>query len=110
MEAKKGQIFDKKDVKKVSKKEAELKRDTTPLIDYYKAWDKFADEAVNNVDKEDENSDGEIIPATNPQFEKERAPLTQAEMMQRTSGAKPNTKLIVKGGSVKKNTMADQLK
>ena len=31
-------------------------------------------------------------------------------MMQRTSGAKPNTKLVIKGGTVKKNGQADQLK
>ena len=30
--------------------------------------------------------------------------------MQRTSGAKPNTKIVIKGGSVKKNTMADHMK
>lgn len=91
------------------KKEAELKRDTTPLIDYYKAWDKFADEELKK-EEGDENSDGEIIPALNPKPEKERGPMSQAEMMQRTSGAKPNTKMVIKGGSVKKNTMADMLK
>ncbi len=36
--------------------------------------------------------------------------MTQAEMMQRTSGAKPNTKIVIKGGSVQKNSMAEQLK
>jgi len=110
MEAKKGNIFDKKDVKKVPKSEAELKRDTTPLIDYYKAWDKFADAELQKEDDDDENNDGEIIPALNPKPEKERGPMSQAEMMQRTSGAKPNTKIVIKGGTVKKNSMADQLK
>lgn len=31
-------------------------------------------------------------------------------MMQRTSGARPNTKVVIKGGTIKKNTLADQLK
>jgi tetratricopeptide (TPR) repeat protein len=31
-------------------------------------------------------------------------------MMQRTSGAKPNTKIVIKGGTVKKSNMADTLK
>lgn len=31
-------------------------------------------------------------------------------MLQRTSGAKPNTKVVIKGGTIKKNTLADQLK
>jgi len=30
--------------------------------------------------------------------------------MKRTSGARPNTKVVIKGGSVKKNSQADQLK
>ena len=31
-------------------------------------------------------------------------------MMQRTSGARPNTKLVIKGGTIKKSGQADQLK
>lgn len=31
-------------------------------------------------------------------------------MMKRSSGARPNTKIVIKGGTVKKNSMADQLK
>lgn len=31
-------------------------------------------------------------------------------MMKRTSGAKPNTKIVIKGGSIKKNSQADTLK
>jgi hypothetical protein len=31
-------------------------------------------------------------------------------MFRRTSGAKPNTKLVIKGGTVKKSSMADTLK
>jgi hypothetical protein len=79
-----------------------LKRDITPMFDYYKAWDKFT---KDEVDKED--SDNEIIEAKNPTFEEKKGPMSQAEMMQRTSGAKPNTKIVIKGGSVKKNSLAD---
>ena len=31
-------------------------------------------------------------------------------MMKRTSGARPGTKIVIKGGSVKKNSQADTLK
>jgi len=82
------------------------------MFDYYKAWDKFADKAEDEEapGKEDGQEDGGIIPAKNPVPEKEKEATTQAEMMQRTSGAKPNTKIVIKGGSVKKNTMADHMK
>ena len=46
---KKGDIFDAGDAKENTKtltkggKEGKLKRDMTPMFDYYKAWDKFAD-------------------------------------------------------------------
>lgn len=73
------------------------------MFDYYKAWDKFADEA-------EKEADSEIIPATNPAPQKMKEPTTQAEMLQRTSGAQPNTKIVIKGGSVKKSSSADHLK
>jgi len=31
-------------------------------------------------------------------------------MMKRTSGARPNTKLVIKGGTIKKSGQAEQLK
>lgn len=34
-----------------------MKRDITPMFDYYKAWDKFADKEVTKVEK-GEDSDG----------------------------------------------------
>jgi tetratricopeptide (TPR) repeat protein len=40
----------------------------------------------------------------------EKPPQSQAEMMKRTSGAKPNTKIVIKGGTVKQSSMADQQK
>jgi len=86
------------------KEEKVLKRDITPMFDYYKAWDNFADKAVADAENGDEDATAtDFIPATNPKPVDERAPQTQAEMMQRTSGAKPNTKLVIKGGTVKKN-------
>jgi len=38
------------------------------MFDYYKAWDKFADKAVADVEKDvdSDKEDGDFIPATNP--------------------------------------------
>ena len=45
------------------------------MFDYYKAWDKFADKAEQDVDgKGGEQEDGGIIPAKNPVAEKEKVP------------------------------------
>ena len=83
------------------------------MFNYYKNWDKFTDEALAELDKEDKDSDSDIDTGDNfqeakkPKFEEETEELTQAKMMQRTSGAKPNTKVVIKGGTIKKNTMAD---
>lgn len=59
--------------------EETLKRDTTPMFDYYKAWDKFALEQEDKADKDSDSdkSDAEepgedgFIPARNPKPEKE---------------------------------------
>jgi hypothetical protein len=76
------------------------------MFDYYKAWDKFADKAVTDAEKENGSDDEaqDFIPATNPKAVEEKAPQSQAEMMKRTSGARPNTKLVIKGGTVKKSS------
>ena len=37
-------------------------------------------------------------------------PKSQAEMMKLTSGAKPNTKMVIKGGTMKPNSEAESLK
>ena len=59
---------------------------------YYKAWDKF------DVDKalEDEDEDSKIgaIKYKEPEPMK-----SQADMMRLTSGAAPNTKIVIKGGT-----------
>ena len=47
-EKKKQQIFDKKEVQ-TNGTEKELKRDITPMFDYYKAWDKFAKVEDDNL-------------------------------------------------------------
>ena len=82
-----------------------LKRDITPMFDYYKAWDKFTKET------DDDNNDlNDFEEAKNPTPVPDKVCNTQAEMMQRTSGAKPGTKMVIKGGTVKQNNMADTLK
>jgi len=52
-EKKKGEIFDKEEIsantKKVAEKAAPLKRDMTPMFDYYKAWDKFAEKEETSL-------------------------------------------------------------
>ena len=60
-------------------KAATLKRDITPMFDYYKAWDKFADKAEHEGDDtkaEANDGEGDIIPAKNPEPEKEKGPLS----------------------------------
>jgi hypothetical protein len=80
------------------------------MFNYYKDWDKFADEALAEFDEQEQSSEDDELIAKNPKFVEEDAPENQADMMRLTSGAKPNTKLIIKGGTIKKNSMADQLK
>lgn len=75
------------------------------MFDYYKAWDKFAKDEEGKV----EQGKDEYLEAKNPKPEADR-PFTQAEMMRLTSGARPNTKIVIKGGTVKRSGMADQLK
>lgn len=52
-EKKKGEIFGKEEInensKKVADQAAPLKRDITPMFDYYKAWDKFAKKEETNL-------------------------------------------------------------
>jgi len=62
------------------------------MPDYYKAWDRF------DVDKAlgDGNSDEE---EQKIKYKAPEPPKTQADMMRLTSGAKPNTKLVIKGGT-----------
>ena len=43
-------------------------------------------------------------------FKEPKQPMSQAEMMQATSGAKPNTKIVVKGGLRKQLPLAEEFK
>ena len=71
-----------------------VKRDTTPMPDYYKAWDKIGRELEDDNDC-DENDTGDATRAKNPKFREEGK--STAEMFKPTSGAKPNTSIVVKG-------------
>ncbi len=97
-------IFTEKDVAGGDKKEeVKFKRDVTPMPDYYKAWDRFdVDEAL---DSDDENKKTNKITYKEPE-----APKSQAEMMRPTSGAAPNTKIVIKGGTQALNADAEHLK
>jgi hypothetical protein len=46
----KHEAFDKTHINS-SDKDKKLKRDTTPMFDYYKAWDKFTKEEVEKNDE-----------------------------------------------------------
>ena len=67
-----------------------FKRDNTAMPDYYKAWDKFAKLADDDDEENESTSAVKAVPA--------KQATTAAEMMQRTSGAAPNTSIVVKGG------------
>jgi len=66
------------------------KRDNTAMPSYYAAWDKFAKQ-VDDCDDDAEEA-GYVKPIT------PKEPTTPAEMMARTSGAAPNTSIVIKGG------------
>lgn len=71
------------------------------MFDYYKNWDKFTKEATEDKE-EDEPVD--FIPAKQPKPVEEAPPQSQADMMKRTSGARPNTKIVIKGGTIKQSS------
>lgn len=77
------------------------------MKDYYKAWDNFNEQDLG--DSSEEEIVNGVIKPRNPKPDQPKQ-LSQAEMMQRTSGAKPNTQLVVKGGSVKNNSISEQMK
>jgi hypothetical protein len=57
----KGDIFNKEEIKQNSESADKLKRDITPMFDYYKSWDKFTKEEVDKEDQVEETKD--FIPA-----------------------------------------------
>ena len=78
---------------------------------YYKNWDKLAKEL------EDQDSDGEegevkgyLEAAKNPVWKEERKAETQAEMLQKTRGARRNVAMVVKGARQKQVSTAEEFK
>lgn len=80
-----------------------FKRDNTAMPDYYKAWDKFG-KALDELDED------EVEAATNPTAITVPQPKNAAEMMARTSGAAPNTSIVIKGGLRKPVSVAEEFK
>jgi hypothetical protein len=60
------------------------------MPDYYKAWDKFAKLADEEFEENEATSGVKAVAA--------KQATNAAEMMQRTSGAAPNTSIVIKGG------------
>lgn len=87
-------------------KEDVTKRDTTPMPDYYKAWDKIGRE-IEELDSSDEDT-GDATRAKNPKFREENK--SQAEMFKPTSGAAPNTSIVVKGARQQQLSFAEECK
>ncbi len=74
------------------------------MPDYYKAWDRFnVDEALDS-DEESNKQTNKI------KYKEPEQPQSQAEMMRPTSGAAPNTKIVIKGGTQALNADAEHLK
>lgn len=71
------------------------------MPDYYKAWDKFG-KALDDEEK--------ITVATNPKAVDPKQPQNAAEMMAATSGAGPNTQIVIKGGLRKPVSLAEEFK
>ena len=94
----------------MSTKDQELidkaKRDTTPMPDYYKAWDKIGKEM--DSDASDEEGTGDTMRAKNPKFQEENK--STADMFKPTSGAKPNTSIVVKGARQQQLSFAEECK
>lgn len=89
---KKSDIFGKEDLKK-GVIDPSKKRDVTPMPDYYKAWDKFDVDKALSSDEDDNNGVGKIT------YKEPKPVQSQAEMLKLTSGAPPNTKIVIKGGT-----------
>ena len=109
----------KKEETKVNEESKDFKRDITPMPKYYNKWDQFDPKtAIEEVEK-DANigfdktiaKSGEEISKTssNPAMyepseydnltEEERKELEKEKFLKGTSGAKPNTQIVIKGGN-----------
>ena len=78
-----------KDERELTEEEKNLKRDILTIPDYYKAWDKFdADQEMEKLEKQEDQK----------QIQKKgQKPAQPINPMQKTSGAKGNGKIVVKG-------------
>ena len=110
----------KEEVKPIDENSKDYKRDVTPMPTYYKKWDNFdIDGALNAVEKGENIGFDKTLSKTGEEITKtskisqvyeptsvesdlndeERMQLEKERMLKGTSGAKPNTKIVVKGGS-----------
>jgi tetratricopeptide (TPR) repeat protein len=87
-----------------------FKRDSTAMPDYYKAWDKFGKQLDDLDNEEDSSATPGIIRATQATAMDAKQPQNAQEMMAPTSGAAPNTQLVIKGGLRKQLSPAEELK
>lgn len=97
----------------------DYKRDVTPMPTYYNKWDKFdIDKAIDSVEKDEVIGFDKTLSAVGKEItkssklkefyepsqdddltEEEKMQLEKEKMLKQTSGAKPFTKIVVKGGS-----------
>jgi len=75
------------------------------MPDYYKAWDKIAKE---NDSSDSDNDTGNATRAKNPKYKEEDK--TTADMFKPTSGAAPNTSIVVKGARQSTLSFAEECK
>lgn len=76
-----------------------LKRDTTPLPSYYKNWDKIdVDAELQKLETGESLGFDSTLTTQGEKIEKPHFPNQPQPSMALTSGAAPNTKLLVKGG------------
>ena len=75
------------------------------MPDYYKAWDKIGRE-IDEASDSDENDTGDATRAKNPKWRDENR--TTAELYKPTSGAAPNTKIVVKGARQAQLSFAEE--
>jgi hypothetical protein len=78
------------------------------MPDYYKAWDRFdIDKALDSDSDEEKKGFNKPSKIT---YKAPEPPKSQADMMRPTSGAAPNTKIVIKGGTQALNADAEHLK
>ena len=69
-----GEIFTSEEMKKNSEKVNKLKRDITPMFDYYKNWDKFTKEETSKTEEDEPENDPGFIPAKQAEAIEQPAP------------------------------------